>query len=541
MSQPDETPSLGWKPSGFLNFWKKPRSPNPGKASTTPAESDLLLPTEIWFDILAGTPGYALEPLSRVSKRLRRIVLPLYLGSQQIFPFVETFAFRRLNVRVELAGYQERARERLEFLSGEQFSPVVRDLFVSPYPPGYNRRHRVEHRPIEDIMKQLILVLPRFCNLKKLVLHFPFCSETLLSSLTALQLDSFELEMLPTAQGEIPVPARTEFFFDRSTSPIQIFPPASLSLRFMFPASLERLVAGPTGTDTIARALLQHPLPSLHTLDLSLRFAASPHFADALAACPNLISIRLRSTAIDGSGIPPFLPPLPRTTIPRLSSYHGPLGFAPAFARNRTLRAARLWSSHSVSAVSTPSLLPPILHTLGPALERLEIGVTVVPESLLETIRDAFPALTVLAINAHLDSFHPGTVERHVLTTALQARLAPPRGLGVRALRLGVQLPGTSHQELGESARAAVEAFPGGYDPTSWRRWVVDQAWYCVEWTRVEGADAAVPADGDADAKAGSGTEGTLTVEYGEHYFRSFDRGSRISSRTVDEAILRIS
>ncbi|KAJ7451339.1 hypothetical protein FB451DRAFT_1525674 [Mycena latifolia] len=540
---------LARKPSTFLSFWKKPRSPIPD----TPPESDLVLPTEIWLAILTDIPGYELEGISRVSKRLREIVLPLYFRTQLVFPFVETFAFRWLSATRELSGYQERSIARLNFLCSAHFSPVVRELFVSPYPPGYNRRHRVEHRPVEPVMQRLVGVLPRFSSLRKLVLHFPLCNDTLLSSLASLQLDHFELEMLPTARGDIPIPARKEFLFDRSTSPIQIFPPLALSLRFLFPHSLERLVAGPTGTDTLTRAVLLHPggLPALHTLDLSLRFAASPHFADALALLPNLASLRLRASPIDGPGVPAFLPGLPGTSIPQLRSYHGPTMLAPALARGRPLITARLWSSHAVSAVSPPSILPPILAQLPPSLEALEIGVTLVTQELLEAIRASFPALRRLSINAHLDAFHPGTVARHTLTPH-HPRVPLPPGLPrhLRALRLGAQLPG-SVPELGCAARDVLDGFPAGYDPTSWRRWIVDAPWYVVEWVS-DDADAvgdlqsipiAEQADvgADADAAAGMEVAGTLRVEYGEHYFQSFERGTRVSARTVDEAILRIS
>ncbi|KAJ6461532.1 hypothetical protein DFH09DRAFT_1495168 [Mycena vulgaris] len=473
---PDDTasaPTLGRKPSGFLTFWKKkPRSPVPGNI----LESDIVLPPELWLEILAGSPGHALELVYRVCKRLRQIVLPLFFRSQQVFPFLETFTFRRLSMSLELSGYQERSLKRLDFLSSNQISTAVRELFVSPYPPGYNRRHKVEHRPVENVMQHLLAALPRFSALSKLVLHFPMWNDTLVSSLASLQLESFELEGLPTAQGEIPIPAQKEFFFDRSTSPTQLFPPRALSLRFMFSDSLERLVVGPAGTDTITHALLAHPsgFPSLQTLDLSLRFAASPDFAAALAACPNLTSIRLRSSLIDGSGIPNALPPLPQTTIPCLTSYHGPLGLAPTFAHGRSLRTVRLWSTHSVAAVCTPSLLPPVRRQIGATVDSLELGVTTVPAALLESIHAALPALAHLAINAHLDAFHPGSVERQVLPTALRARVALPPGMRLASLHLGAQLLGTSHAELCESAREIVAAFPGGYDPTSWRRWVVD-------------------------------------------------------------------
>jgi hypothetical protein len=86
---------------------------------------------------------------------------------------------------------------------------------------------------------------------------------------------------------------------------------------------------------------------------------------------------------------------------------------------------------------------------------------------------------------------------------------------------------GSAGGDIFESAGELLGAFPGGYDPTSWRRWVVDRPWYCVEWTCTGG-------------ESGTGVDGTLSVEYWEHYFRGFERGARISARTVDEAVLRM-
>ncbi|KAJ7492997.1 hypothetical protein B0H11DRAFT_2006831 [Mycena galericulata] len=574
-------PSLARKTSGFLAFWKKPhpKSPIPDKAPLT--ESDIVLPTEIWLDILDYFPEHTLEPVSRVCKRLRWVTLPLFFRSQQVFPFMETFAFRRLSMNVEIAGYQERSLRRLEFLSTTRISPEVRDLYVSPYPPGYNRRHRVEHKPVEAVMEPLLNALPKFFNLNKLVLHFPLCDENLISSLKSLRLDYLELEMLPTTRGDVPIPARKEFLFNRSTSPIQMFPPDSLSLVLLFPNSIERIVAGPTGTDALVRTLIQHPagLPSLQTLDISLRVAASPDLAEALTACPQLTALRLRASALDGPHIPAHLPSLPASALPHLNSYHGPASFAPALARGRPLRFVRLWTSHGVSAICAPVLLLPALRQLdAPAgvagIFHLELGVTTVSPALLATLQQACPALAVLAVNAHLDAFHPGSVERHVLSLATSdgecsARLRLPRGWGLRTLRLGVQLAGSSpvhspeHAALFASAREAVAGFPGAYDPTSWRRWVVDAPWYCVEWTRSSvgavdldadvcadvraeasvgaGARAGVDVDSDADMQTYEEVKGTLSIEYGEHYFNSFERGSRISARSVDEAIMRMS
>ncbi|KAJ7263677.1 hypothetical protein B0H12DRAFT_284510 [Mycena haematopus] len=532
--------SLSRKHSGFLKFWKKSRHSVPD-FHTPVAESELVLPTEIWLDILCCIPRDALESLSRICRRMRWIVLPLYFRSQQIFPFCETFAFRRLSLSTHVAGYQERALRRLSFLSSDTISPVIRELFISPYPPGYNRRHRVVHTPVEAVMELLLAVLPRFQNLSKLVLQFPPCNDQLFSALESLRLDYFELEVSSAVVGEIPIPTSGEFLFNCSTSPNQLFVSKDLSLRLLFPKSIQRIVAGPTGTDTLTRALLSHPsgLTSLITLDVSLRFVGSHHFPAALDACPNLSSLCLRSSAIDISSTPAFLPPLPTTCIPHLTSYHGPASFGPTFARNRTLRIARLWSSHSVSAVSPPWLLIPLLPLLGSTITSLELGVTLVPSELLETIHDAFPLLTVLSINTHLDSFHPGTVVRRVLVppVAETLRVALPMGLRLQRLRLGTQLAPT---ELGnhsapadlalfESAHETIRTFPTNYDPTSWRRWVVDRPWYCVEWT----CAADVPGTGMLQ-------DGTLRVEYGEHYFQGFERGERLSALTVDQAVLRM-
>ncbi|KAJ7029872.1 hypothetical protein C8F04DRAFT_1115284 [Mycena alexandri] len=530
--------SVTRKSSGFLKFWKTLSRPAiaPEPEIQIP-ESDLILPTEIWLEVLGLLPGYTLDALSRVSKRLRWIVLPLYFRSQQIFPFMETFAFRRRNMSAELAGYQDRSLQRLKFLRSDRLIHVVKDLFISPYPPGYNRRHRVKHTPVETVMHQLLSALPQFDNLTKLVLRFPHCEDTLFSALGSLHLDSFELEVLPASLGSIPIPTRREFIFNPSSSPVQVFPSGKLSLRLLFPESLQAVVAGPTGTDTVTRALISTSsgFPALTTLDMSLRFAGCPQFSQTLQACPNLSSLRLRSSVIDGSTVPALLPPLPPTIVPHLTCYHGPAVFAPIFARGRALRHVRLWSSHSVSAVTAPWLLQPILLQLNPTIESLELGVTLVPDALLETIRDAFPALTTLSINAHLDSFHPGSVERRTLPDDIPphtVRLALPRDLRLRTLRLGAQLEGalTAPAQICDSARDAVRAFPEGYDPTSWRRWVVDRPWYCIVWTHT----------GNSEGEFGRALDGTLRVEYGDHYFESFERGQRISSRTVEEAVQRM-
>ncbi|KAJ7646508.1 NADP-dependent oxidoreductase domain-containing protein [Roridomyces roridus] len=150
------TPSLARKSSATLAFWKKPQKP---KIS----ESDILLPTEIWLCILDLIPEVALDSISRTSKRLRFIALPLFFRSQQIFPFQDTFAYRRISMSAhsELSpyGYQERSIQRLKFLGTTLISSAIRDFYVSPYPPGYNRRHRVEHKPVEAIMDHVVRIL----------------------------------------------------------------------------------------------------------------------------------------------------------------------------------------------------------------------------------------------------------------------------------------------------------------------------------------------------------------------------------------------
>ncbi|KAJ7116207.1 hypothetical protein C8R43DRAFT_1154911 [Mycena crocata] len=469
---------------------------------------------------------------------------------------------------LELKRYAERTLTRLNFLAGPEISPSVRELFISPYPPGYNRRHRVEHKPVEDVMHALLEFLPRFTNLRKLVLHFPYCNEQVFASLASLKLDYFELELQPTSEGEIPIPARREFRFAPNTSPIQCFPSDAVSLRFLFPECLQRIVAGPTGTDIIARALSSSCLPALISLDIALRFVASPHFFSALAACPALAALRLRSSALDGP-IPTTLPP----SLP-LQSHT---------SQRTTARPASSPPSRATAPCAPRASGPP---TACPS-SHLEIGVTFVPPALLDALASAVPNLRSLSVNAHLDAFHPGTVERKslVLEAPVRARLRLSSvdesmststglpvpwdsrvGLHLQTLRLGAQLVGGTPAELAENAREVVEGFPEAYDPTSWQRWIVDRPWYCVEWTHLSndekniyfGSEAQYPAldanhasapVGDVDQAQkpeedipgiGGDVEGTLRIEYGEHYFQSFERGARISARTVDEAISRI-
>ncbi|KAF7362544.1 Ubiquitin family protein [Mycena venus] len=483
MTLPDREVSKSQRKGSLLKFWKK----TPAARGQNSDSNALVLPPEIWLDIIACISDHELEPLSRVSRHLRSMALPLYFRSQHIFPFLETFAFRWQNKSLELAGYQHRSLQRLGFLSSERISPCVQNILISPYPPSYNRRHRVHHSPVDAVMWRLLSLLPQFQNLRRLILHFPFCNDALLSVLEPLHLDSFELEVMPTALLSIPIPARKEFIFNRSESPNQAFPPAELSLNFLSPESIERMVAGPTGTDTLTRALLSPPcgFPSLKFLDLSLRFAASPDFLAALAACRNLTSIRLRSSVMD----------------------------------------------------APPAYLLPILHQLGHTIEDLELSVTIVPVWLLETIRDIFPVLSTLSINTHLDAFHPGAVMRHSLPvpSPLYATLALPSGMRLTVLRLGLQLAGTASvsasEQIRESACTAVQAFPVDYDPTSWMRWSVEESWYCVEWTR---------SAADAEHEVASAQDGTLRIEYKEYCVEGFERGTRISSSTLKESAERM-
>ncbi|KAJ6626561.1 hypothetical protein B0H10DRAFT_1998791 [Mycena sp. CBHHK59/15] len=400
-------------------------------------------------------------------------------------------------MRLQLPGYQERSIARLEFLSTAEISTAVREVFISPYPPGYNRRHKAEYEPVEDVMRELILALPRF---------------------------HLELEMHPYARGDVPIPARKVLLLNLSTSPTQIFPSAAKTLlKLTFADSIERIVAGATGTESITRAILHvaSGLHSLTSLDISLRFTALPDFVAALAQCPNVSSLRFRSAIIDGP-VPKILPPLPTDILRKLTSYHGPPHLAPTFAQRRTLLTVRLWSSHGVSGVSAPFVLEPILPQLGNSVELLEIGVTTASASLLETIHHSFPALKSLAINAHLDTFHPGTVARHTLHTAVVARLALPPEFVLDTLRLGAQMSSGAPEEMVGPSQETIENFPLTYDPTSWRLWTVEKPWMCIRWTRMAEADVVL--------------RGVVSIEYGEHYFQSFERGARIS----DEAVSRL-
>ncbi|KAJ7254598.1 hypothetical protein C8J57DRAFT_1518734 [Mycena rebaudengoi] len=528
------------RPSKFLSFWKSSRSPEQTAVALSNDSSDIALPPEIWLEVFSYIPCESLGPLTLVSKLLRSFALPLYFRSQQFFPFLETFAFRRLNRELELPGYEERAVKRLRFIESPHIAATVMQLFASPYPPGYNRRHMAEHHPVPNVMRKLLGVLPKLRNLNVLVFHFPPCDATLVSVFNALRVDYLELEILPNFRGELPIPARKVFRLNCIASPTQIVS-ALADLRFTFPNSLESIVAGPTGADAVARALLQCPsgLPSLTTLDISLRFVSSPHFVSALTHCPALTALRLRrSSPIDGA-TPTALPSLPRNLLPHLASYHGPPAYGPFFAHGRLLHTARLWDSHSVAAVSDPTLLAPLLAPLGLHLRTLDLGVTRVPPDLVFAINSALPALTALAFNAHLDAFHPGSVLRHTLNPVPPTLMPLPSGLPpkLERLRVGAQLSGTSSAELAVSAHGIIAGFPHTYDPTSWRTWVVDRPWFCVEWRRCASTTEEEELDaGERNTTPGSAL-GALSIEYGEHYFRSFERGSRIASNRVAAAV----
>ncbi|KAK7064997.1 ubiquitin family protein [Favolaschia claudopus] len=565
--------SVRKKSSGFLKFWKSPAPESPSNIEIHPAQTVLDLPTEIWLDILSYVPEHSLDALSRTCNRLRWITLPLLFRSQLFFPFLETFTFRRLDRTFN--EYQERINQRVSFMSSAPMAGIIQELHILYYGPGYNRRHNVTHTPMEGGFDALFSALPNFQHLTKLILQYPSCNDALFGALKQLQhLLSFELEVSSAASGTIPIPAQKEFILNRTYSPIKLFPSDEFSLYFLFPAQLEVLVAGFTGTETIARALnLTHENA---TLDLAVRFVASPHLHGALAACPNLTSLRLRSSALDGHVSPTPAPShLPATLIPHLTSFHGPPDFALIFSPHRTLRALRLWSSHSVSSVSAPWLVHGILSQLsmsmGLRLTSLDLGVTLLPHSLFAAIRDVFPSLERLAVNAHLDSFHPGTVVRHTLhappsppSIPADAKFEPtgnrlpaemyvnlrlPASLRIHSLRLGTQLAGAPDTDtdadspdhnselatLWESAKEVMGAFPNGYDPTSWRRWLVDRPWYVVEWNRVE--EEKFDSDGQGEeARHGKDEEedtevvrGRISIEYGEHFFQGFQRGMRIA------------
>jgi hypothetical protein len=110
----------------------------------------------------------------------------------------------------------------------------------------------------------------------------------------------------------------------------------------------------------------------------------------------------------------------------------------------------------------------------------------------------------------------------------------PPK---LERLRVGAQLSGTSSAELAVSAHGIIAGFPHAYDPTSWRTWVVDRPWFCVEWRRCASTTEEEELDtGERNTTPGRAL-GALGIEYGEHYFRSFERGSRIASNRVAAAV----
>ncbi|CAK5266917.1 unnamed protein product [Mycena citricolor] len=525
--------------SSFLKFWKK-TAQTPVRQSGPMRQSPALdVPSEIWFEILAHFECYELGAISRVSKHLRAVSLTAYFRTQQFFPFLDTFAFRMSCASTELAGYVERTTARLEFLSAEGNKGAVKEIYVSPYPPGYNRRHRGAHRPIEHVLDRILRLLPALHNLNVLTLQFPACDEALKEALRLLHLESLELEIPPGSHGMIPVPATKSFVFNRNTSLLIMFPPHGTSLDFLFASTLETVVAGPTATSVVVEALAAHgaPFPKLSALDVAQSVLQSPHFGQVLLACPALSLLRIRTSAVDVSANPLSMestPAVPPDAVPRLKLYHGPPALGASLARGRSLRTVRLWSSHAVARVRAPTELPPILLQMAnDSVHTLELGVLTFPFSLFDTIHGSFPCLRTLGINTHLGAFHPGIRQTQALDpgVVVRAQLRLPIGMeSLQLVRIGVQLAGEDPEELMTSAVQTIEAFPDNYDPTSWRTWVVDRVWYCVEWAR----------DPQSLPTADGRVEGTLRVEYGTHIFRGYTRGELVSPFSVDEALKRM-
>ncbi|KAF7330040.1 Ubiquitin family protein [Mycena kentingensis (nom. inval.)] len=534
--------SIGRRASKFLNGLKPTNRRLTGRIDSAPPPPRApSLPPEIWLEIIQILAEEDLKSIASVSRDLRTLALPKFLHSQLFFPFTDTFRFRRRNPSVDLSSYEQRSIERIRFLSEGPGANAVRELLVSPYPPGYYRRHRGEHQPIHCVTERLFYALPRFGNLAKLVLILPPVDDPLTSALSSLgDLSFLELELPLAAKGTIPVPARRTFLFNRNTSILATSSKDTLVLAFLYPDNIRSIVAGPSGTQPIARALAEsnerpesQRFAALESLDLALAFISSSHFSPALLSVPTLSTIRLRRTATDISFTNNF-PPLPAEALPNLHTYHGPAGFAASFTHNRTgrprpLHTLRLWSSHSVSAADSrsPVALPPLLHQISEGsvanITHLELGVVQVPALLLDTLSDAFPALNSLSINAHFDAFHAGSVERRRVHDHGEP-VALPEGLPTRlkTLRLGAQLAGDIN-ELCAAARSVLAGFPNEYDPTSWRVWIVDRPWHVLEWNRSEDLHL-----------------GRLSVSYQEHFFWGFERGARMAAQRVAEAMEQI-
>ncbi|KAF7319273.1 Ubiquitin family protein [Mycena chlorophos] len=561
------TLSLTRKASNLVAKFFTPSQP----ATSHPDEPALSafpsLPPEVWLQILAFLPPSSLSAITLVSHTLRSLALPEFLHTQLFFPFRDTFAFRWRSVSAELAGYEARSLARIELLLRDP--GVLRELLVSPYPKGYNRRHRGEHKPIQRVLDALFAALPCFSNLTNLVLILVPPDDGFTDALGQLErVEYLELEIPTTARGRVPVSARRTFVVNRNTSLLGRFAVGALELSFRFPKQIQQVVAGPTASELVIAALAQSSFPALHTLDIALVSISSTHLVPALLATPNLLSFRLRRTLFDitFTTLNDF-PAIPPSAVPHLRTYHGPAPFASAFAARgtRPLTTLRLWSSQSVSAADTrsPADLPPLLRQLGsvlPSVTQVEIGAVRVPDTLLATLLDprTFPVLATLCINAHFDVFHPGSFERRVAGEPPDAPLVPLSLLAspaaLKVLRLGAQLgsPAANPHGLCGAAREVLAGFPAKYDPTSWHVWVVDQPWCVVEWARINehvtqtsAAGDRIPApekecDGNPDARLGISMLGTVRVEYSEHYFQGFERGARIAGEKVEEAMARM-
>ncbi|KAG6816326.1 hypothetical protein H0H87_006925 [Tephrocybe sp. NHM501043] len=500
------------------------------KTKTQPiSNSDVILPTELWLQILSLLPLDTVATVTLISRSLRWIAQPLLFKEDlAIHPFTISIAYRRLQVDSYLA----RCHDRLDFLSSPRIAPHIVKFSLTPFPAGHSlSRNSKPHIPENEIVDHVFDVLPLFTGLRSLTIHSIKSTPERMTILRSLALDYFELEtrgdditwqkMRQGVTPPTPIPAQRVLSFNCDTSPHQVPIPALVSLQFLHPTTLNQINAGPNGTESIlvAMSLSSSTFPRLHTLDISARYVSCAEFIPTLHQCPNLITLRIRSSFTD-SPVRPHMAPLPPQILPSLSTYHGPPYLARFFANNRDIRDFKLWSSRRPSSVVQPAKLVPILQQLGVRIEALEIGVTTLPPFLISVIAENMPALKSLAVNAHLASYHPGVVTTHVAQTPFKPSISIREGssqLNLDTLSFGVQIPDgvlVGSSEYQEAGLAFLEKFPVQYDPTSWDQWAIELAWSKIIWNRIDLTDRDLAAPGELSIEH---------VEYHSAVFRTLD------------------
>ncbi|KAF9467720.1 hypothetical protein BDZ94DRAFT_1248865 [Collybia nuda] len=496
------------------------------KRKTEP--SNIILPTELWLEILDYISLENIEALSLTCHALRLVAQPFLFRTVVMHPFLDTIAYRRLN----LEAYVVRSFERLKFLASPRIAHHVREFSLVPYPTGHSLSRRGPPQvPENTIVNQVFDILPLLPNLRTLMVHCIKSTPRRMEVLRGLHLDVLALE---TRGDDItwhssdddnhrvltPIPSSRYFSFNCNAGPHQMPLFSVIPLDFLHRDSIVNISSGPNGTESVLEAITLSPslFLALTNLDLSVRFVSTPTFVMALQQCPNLRSIRLRAASTDSPAhARPMMKPLPSDAIPLLSHYHGPPSLAPIFALNRTLSSVKLWSSRSIASVTKPTVLTSVLPQLGSHVQSLEIGVTTVPIILMEILQQSFPDLKSLSVNAHLAGYNPGTVYTRTVHTHLTPELNPSvirsGKWDLDILSIGTQLPDTTTTDSPEQEVVAMEAltrFPLDYDPTSWGQWAIESPWSKIVWQRLHGE------------ALGGKTRGRLSIEYVEYIKPTF-------------------